>query len=409
MKRTVIAYIAPEFPKERHGFEAAELRLLATAYDVTVISLRRPSDGGTAWLERGGEIPVRLTRVRVADVCGGLLFAFRRHPRSVGATFVQYARLCRHDARGAAKAVVAGLLGLGAARIASSVQASWIHADFASAPASAGLVAARALEVPWSFTARAFDIFSDAPAGRATRPLLAYKLREARVVFAENTKAKATLEDIGAEYAVPVDCWLRRNGARLREAEARPPSGAFTVVGLGALVEKKGFDTLVRAVSRVRVRTDVILEIHGEGPERARLEVLADELDVPLRLPGIYFPDELGGILARASVVVVPSRELANGDSDGVPTVLIEALAHGRPVVGARAGAVTDLVRHAQTGLLVEPDSPEALADALEALAADPELGERLAARGAQLVRREFSDETAFRVFQQAVLPELVR
>jgi glycosyltransferase involved in cell wall biosynthesis len=89
----------------------------------------------------------------------------------------------------------------------------------------------------------------------------------------------------------------------------------------------------------------------------------------------------------------MPSRRLPNGDSDGVPTVLVEALAHGVPVVATDVGSITDLVRDRETGLIVAPDNPEALADAILTMLTDKSLAQETAGRGAQLVRDHFDVE----------------
>ena len=153
---------------------------------------------------------------------------------------------------------------------------------------------------------------------------------------------------------------------------------------------------MVRAVGLLQGKIPgICLEIHGDGPERKRLAHLAEELGVSLVLPGAYDYKELPAILSRASVVALGSRRLPDGDSDGVPTVLIEAMAYGRPVVATTVGSIRDLIRDGETGWVVEPDDPRALASAIERVLTDQERTMAIVRRARQLVEAEFTTTAA--------------
>jgi len=143
--------------------------------------------------------------------------------------------------------------------------------------------------------------------------------------------------------------------ARLGRAPTSPPTVAF----IGRLVPVKGHDVLVRALDHVR--TPVRVVIAGDGPERASI---AD--------PRATFLGEIDAarrdvLLRQASVVVIPSRVLPNGRSEGVPLVALEALAAGVPVVASTVGGLKDL-----PVVLVPPDDPRALAAAIDRVLASP-------------------------------------
>ncbi|GIW56812.1 MAG: hypothetical protein KatS3mg082_3216 [Nitrospiraceae bacterium] len=249
------------------------------------------------------------------------------------------------------------------------------------------------------------DVFSSIPGGRASRALLAAKTRAAAVVFAANFKCMAELRGLGAGRAGGPPLVLKRNGVLgipprvVRRAE--PPR----ILGLGALVPKKGFDTLVRACALViRERPDIVLEIHGEGPERPHLERLARELRLPVRLPGSYRHGDLAEILQGAAVVALLSRRLPTGDSDGVPTVLIEALAHGCPVVATPVGSISDLVVNGETGWVVPPDDPDSAARAILQILENRHEAERRALNGRRRVEEEFLATRAARAMVAAIV-----
>jgi glycosyltransferase involved in cell wall biosynthesis len=175
---------------------------------------------------------------------------------------------------------------------------------------------------------------------------------------------------------------------------ARAQAGApFTVLFVGRLVERKGVSHLIEALGRLDRRVDGRLVIVGEGPERGRLEEDARRLGAVDRVVfrGKVSDAELQRAYASANVFVLPSVVDARGDTEGLGVVLLEAMNHGVPVIGSRIGGIPDIVVDGESGLLVPPGDPEALAGAIGALAADGELARRLGEGGRRRVREQFS------------------
>jgi glycosyltransferase involved in cell wall biosynthesis len=167
-----------------------------------------------------------------------------------------------------------------------------------------------------------------------------------------------------------------------RRAAGREP-GEMLVVALGRLVAKKGFSTLVDAIALLRRRgVSVRLLLGGDGDLAADLEIRARSAGAEgfVRQAGRIPHDRVGGFLRAGDVVVVPSVRDERGNVDGLPNVLLEALAAGRPVVASRIGGIPEVVVDGDNGLLVPPGDAGALADALQRLAEDPGLRMRLAA-----------------------------
>ncbi|MDP8929118.1 MAG: glycosyltransferase family 4 protein, partial [Actinomycetota bacterium] len=154
--------------------------------------------------------------------------------------------------------------------------------------------------------------------------------------------------------------------------------GPVRIVAAGRLVASKGFDVLLRAFATLACEVDdVVLEIAGEGPERERLEGLGAELGLrrQLRFHGWLSSDRMPDFYAGALVSVLPSRV-----EEGLPMVLVEAGLAGCALVGSDHGGIRDIVRPLSTGVLVPPDDPPALADALRRLLADADEARRLGA-----------------------------
>lgn len=157
------------------------------------------------------------------------------------------------------------------------------------------------------------------------------------------------------------------------------PSTGDAVLGVGRLIQDKGMDTLIEAAALAGRR--VILA--GEGPERAALEQLAAARGVDCRFVGFADRDELSRLYRESAVFVLAARR-----GEGLPNVVLEAMAHARPVVATACAGTRDLVVDGKNGWLVPPDDPMALAAVLERLSTEPEVAAAAGARARSDVER---------------------
>jgi glycosyltransferase involved in cell wall biosynthesis len=169
-------------------------------------------------------------------------------------------------------------------------------------------------------------------------------------------------------------------------------AAAPVVTLVGRLTAQKGVDSFLDAAHFVRERQpEAAFLVVGNGPGRSRLETQADALGLDGAVHFLGYRDEVAPILAASDVVVVPSR------AEGLPLVLLEALAVGRPVVASQVGGIPDLLHHGETGLLVPPDDPLAVADNVLRLLADRGWAEGLGEAGRHQVLRVCAPERAAR------------
>lgn len=153
----------------------------------------------------------------------------------------------------------------------------------------------------------------------------------------------------------------------------------FAVLFVGRLVPIKGVDILLEAAAN---RDGLQVIIAGDGPSRGALERQARRRAVNARFLGWIGPELRAELFRAVDAVVVPSRVLADGRHEGLPLVLIEALAAGRPVIASDTGATAELIEHGCSGLLVPPDNAHALGEAIDRIGLDLELADRLSAAG---------------------------
>jgi colanic acid/amylovoran biosynthesis glycosyltransferase len=160
---------------------------------------------------------------------------------------------------------------------------------------------------------------------------------------------------------------------------------------VGRLVEKKGCETLIRAMVLVAARVrDVRLVIIGDGQLRARLDRRTKELAVPVEFLGARPAEEVLRWMQRAAILCVPSQTARNGDSEGLPTVVLEALASRLPVVASSHAGIPEVIEHEQSGLLTEEGSCESLAAALIKYLEKPDLAYAHASNGRERVLERF-------------------
>jgi glycosyltransferase involved in cell wall biosynthesis len=159
-------------------------------------------------------------------------------------------------------------------------------------------------------------------------------------------------------------------------------------------VAKKGFETLVEACAVLQER-GIPFEAKIVGQDDKHGEAIRRrirELDVPVELPGVLGPEKLLAEYRSAGALCMPSKLLPN-DRDGIPNVLVEAMAAGAPVVATNVSGIPELVQDEVNGLLIEPEDPHALADALIRLHEDPKLARRLTANARHTVHDRFDGE----------------
>ena len=245
-----------------------------------------------------------------------------------------------------------------------------IHAHWIFPGGLAALLAKRLLGIPYILTVHGADAY--ALQFRALQPLKGLVLREAEAVLPVSRDIADGLGGpVGEVLPMGVDFEAIAKGVGPRE----PVAGQLFFVG--RLAEKKGVDVLLRALVDVRECT---LRIGGEGPERARLERQATELGLDDRVQflGRLGREDILRELKYAAVVVLPSRVAKDGDQDGTPVVMMEAVAAGAPVIASDLGGLGEYLEDGRTGILAAPADVGSLRHALNRAMADAEGLEKL-------------------------------
>jgi len=251
-----------------------------------------------------------------------------------------------------------------------------------------GGLAARGLGLPAVTTRR-----MDRPVKRNLRTRILYGLCVQRAVAISPAVARQLAEGGVPERmiqivpsAVDPDALTPQHGRSATRRALGTSDTQLCLLTAATLVPRKGVDLLLQALAELDRRgLDAELWIAGEGPERRRLVRLAKRLGIGARARFLGVRSDVPDLLAACDVFALASRQ------EGLGVAVLEALALGRPVVATRAGGLCDALRHEETALLVPPDDPLALADALERLLRDRREAELMARRGPAAVAQGFS------------------
>ncbi len=294
----------------------------------------------------------------------------------------------------------AGLAAFGLAKRFVADGIEHVHAPWASGPATAAWAAARLAGIPFSFTARAWDIY---PPDNA----LPDKVRQAAFVRvnagsnADYIRRMAGLTPNQPDQPDKIDkVHLIYNGVPLKAAQEarvtmRPP---YTLLALGRFVPKKGYEYLIHACAILKKQgIDVRCILAGDGPLGSQLKSLVKELglEATVSFPGFVKFQQAQELFGQADIFVMPSVIAPSGDRDGIPNVIMEAFAHRVPVVATNVSGISEVVLDGETGLLVEQRDPEGLAKAIATMAGDRYRAVRMAEKGRERVLTQFDPEAS--------------
>jgi glycosyltransferase involved in cell wall biosynthesis len=280
-----------------------------------------------------------------------------------------------------------------------------LHAHFAHDPALVALLTHRLTGIPWSFTAHARDLFQVPPAAIADRVGAAEAVVTCcgpngdylRGVLGTGLRERVRLIHHGVDVEAfqpasgpgPSGDPGGGDGGWSAARDAALDAAAPRIVSVGRLVEKKGFGDLLAACRLLKERGQRFhLELYGDGPLRDELAATVERLALggEVVLAGSRTRPELRAALRHADLFALTPFVTVDGDRDGIPNVLLEAMACGLPVVSTTVSGVTEVLRDGVDGLLAAPRDVDAIAAHLAALLADQRLRACLGAQARRTV-----------------------
>jgi colanic acid/amylovoran biosynthesis glycosyltransferase len=267
-----------------------------------------------------------------------------------------------------------------------------IHAHFLNQSAIIAMIASRLLDIPYSVAVHASsELFA--------RPMLVKeKLAEAKFIV--------TCTDYNRKYLTKMDPQITKQKVRLVyhgldasqfQRRLAAQSKKQLILSVGQLRERKGFQYLIDACRILKEhRQDFVCRIVGDGPLREELQQQIEEngLEDRVVLCGALLEEEVIREYEQACLFSLPAVLGKDGDRDGIPNVILEAMAMELPVVSTRHSGIPEVVKDGVNGLLVPPEDSAALAGAMQTLLDNPTMGKELGKQGRKLVLEKFNPQS---------------
>lgn len=387
-----ITYLLLTFPKLTTTFVDREiLALREKGIKVQVFSLRRPNGPLSGYQKELQEETVYLYPASLSEQIGAHLYFIFHKPLRYFSTFFhllsrQHPTLLSHH-----RTLRHFLQGIYTAYRLRSNPGDHIHAHFLNQSATIALIINRMLDVPYSVTVHASGEFFASPM------MIREKLAEAKFVATCTEYNRDYLAELGKNlleqkllvnyHGLDLELFCRHT-----EKPADPP----VILSVGQLRERKGHIYLVQACGILHEQNlDFRCQIIGEGPEREALEKEIERLGLTdhVSLEGALPQEEVMDYYENASLFVLSAVQAGDGDRDGIPNVILEAMAMELPVVSTWNSAIPEAVKDGKNGFLVPPKDVESLASALKRLLYDRSLSDRMGLEGRKTVLKQFDPQ----------------
>lgn len=372
-----MAFVLSQFPQTHETFILREfVALEAAGLDFVIFSLKACKDK-VVQREAGAFLDRTYYPWDAGVGVGGLMRALRGVPGAL--SLLPWARA-------PLKTAYVSWAAQSFSQLAGKLGISHLHAHWATAPTSAAAMMSRTLNVPFSFTAHAWDIFTGD--GK-----LSAKARAAEFIItctgANVGAIRSTVDPADAGKVI-----LNYHGIPAAEVTGRSAvrSDVLRIAAVGRLVETKGFAFLLEALAIARFPFE--LTIVGDGPLRGSLEKMAAHCpNGSVRFAGLVPNERVFDVLRESDCFVMPSVIARSGDRDGIPNVMLEAMAVGTPVVASDLSGIPEAVVDGRTGILVQPGDSAGILSALEWIDENPQDALALGSSAARLVREKFNAE----------------
>lgn len=387
-----LAYLVSQYPATSHTFIRREVEALrASGVRLETFSIRRPSEA-----ERSDGVDRREFERTWYVLPPSPTRVLRAHASQLTRRPLAYAKTLRralgHRVPGVRAALWAGFHFAEAVTLAHELErrgVDHLHNHFANSGANVGYLATQLLGIDWSLTLHGISEF-DYPAGQLLPEKIAAAAFVACVTHFGRAQAMRMVDPAEWDKLFVARCGLDLDHFRANEPRGPirvpPKRAAFRIVTVGRMSPEKGHVGLVEAFAAARSSVDCELRIVGDGPERERVERRASELGVSDR---VSFAGRVPSTQVMAELMLADAFAMSSF-MEGLPVVIMEALAMEVPVIAPAVAGIPELIVHGETGLLFAPSDWSELAERIVAVASDLEKARSMARAGRARVEEEF-------------------
>lgn len=366
MVKQTIAYLSSEIPSLSATFIYNEiLALQEQGIKVITMSVHYPIvPAKETHLKTLFEKTYFLYRQTITSVIASNIIIFVRHPiRYLLTLFLVLSDLLKIGVINpdALKLLYQFLQASQVAKILETHGCQHLHIHFAHVPTQIGMYASSLSQIPFTFTSHANDLFERGL-------LLKEKVQrsKAAITISEYNRKFMVAQGVDAEKVKIVRCGI--DTKKYEFIDDRKINEKPVIISLGRLVEKKGMDTLILSLQCLAKNQKIfVAEIAGDGSLIDELTSLVSQnnLNSKINFKGAIAHDDVFPWMRQADIFVLACKKDSNGDQDGIPVVLMEAMAVGIPVVSTEISGIPELIEDGVSGFLAKPNDPESLAEAI--------------------------------------------
>jgi glycosyltransferase involved in cell wall biosynthesis len=400
-----IAYVMSRFPKHTETFILYEmLAIEEQEVPIEVYPILKQRDAvvhpeALAFVKRAHYMPFISLPIISSNIA-----AIRRNPRLYFGTLLEILR----GAFGNTGFLIGGISTFPKAvhfsRVMAEDQVTHVHAHFSNHPAVVALIVHRLTGIPFSFTAHGHDIHKDTTMLREKIATAAFAVTVSQ--YNKSLMAKECPPEDKSKIHV-IHCGV---DTRLFNVPMKSDwDGIINIICVASLLEVKGHTYLIQACRQLRDKgVKFTCHLVGEGEYHARIkkEIKQSELDEQIKLHGACTQSHVRELLMKSDVFVLPSIHTRQGDREGIPVSLMEAMAVGLPVVASNISGIPELVANGLTGFLTPPGDVNALAKSIGVLIDNGSLRRKMGAAARDVILRDFNLESnasqLIHMFQEA-------
>ena len=376
-----VAYIVKRYPRFSETFVVNEILAHESAgLAIEIFALRPTSD--THFQHAIADVRAAVTHLRYGGV---KVESFWEELAACQEEFGDYWQLL---SKAEGYSAIEAYQSLQLARAIRTRSIQHVHAHFATSAAAVARLAALLAGVSYSITAHAKDIFHE----DIDQQLLGRKLHDASAVV---TVSDYNVEYLRSRFPAAASRITRiYNGLHLDKYEYHKPIDRRPLIlAVGRLVEKKGFDVLIESCRRLKeaqVTFECVIAGGGDLEESLQQQIIQCNLQSQITMLGPRSHSQVVDLMKESAVFVAPCVTSSTGDRDGLPTVILEAMAVGTPCVSTDLVGIPEVVQHDKTGMLVPERDAHALADSIQALLENSDLAQSLSMAARRLIEDQF-------------------
>lgn len=391
---TPLGFILKGYPRISETFISNEIRLLEEqGFNIHIFSMRKPRESFTHDSVKAINATVTYLPESIVwglpILVGHTLLCALRHPKRFASGL---SLLCKRFSSAPKKHTWLKhfMQGCFLANKAAPAQIAHVHAHFAHTPTSVAMYASQLMDIPFSFTAHAKDIYTQSP------ERIKEKLTLARFVFTCTNYNKQFLDALSLENK-KVHCVYHGIDLSLFSTKDRTTtaSAPYHIMTVARFVEKKGLPEVLHAIALLRQRgLQVRYTLIGDGAQRKKIHALITQLGLAdiTELPGTIPHEKVLEYYRSADLFLLGCREAEDGDRDGIPNVIAEAMAMGVVVTATTVSGIPELIENGVTGCLAPPSDANALADAAQKALTDSDLRKNIIPAAKAKVHRVFNN-----------------